>query len=382
MTMNVSRMINGEVDPNEVLNKSQTYITTAGYKNTFSYEKLIQLFCQSVARPKQAMVLGGSWRVPVIEGLLDKDFVRELKLDGTFNEASFEREYESVWYGDIESAFFDSQKFDKYRQLQMAEYKYNNKINKNGYYVMGVDVGRFDCTTEVVILKVTPTPRGTFIKQLVNIYTIDAENFIIQAVKLKRLFEQFQCHAAVVDGNGIGAGLIDLLVANSTDPDTGEILPGWGVINDEDRKYKNMEDEDTIHDILYIMKANQILNSEMYAYCKNQIVNGRMRFLIDENTAKSKLMEQSQGKKMNAVQRASYLLPYSQTSILRDEMLNLVQENEGQNIILKQSNKKIKKDKFSALIYGLYYCKLEEDKQKKHKTRNIADFMFFSSAKK
>ena len=74
-TMNVSRMINGQVDPNERLNKSQIYVTTAGYKNSFSYEKLLQIFCQSVAKPKDAIILGGSWRVPVVEGLLSKDFV-------------------------------------------------------------------------------------------------------------------------------------------------------------------------------------------------------------------------------------------------------------------------------------------------------------------
>lgn len=96
-TMNVSRMINGQTDPNERLNKSQVYITTAGYKNTVAYEKLIQIFCQSVARPKQAIIMGGSWRVPVVEGLLDKGFVRELKMDGTFNEASFEREYKILY---------------------------------------------------------------------------------------------------------------------------------------------------------------------------------------------------------------------------------------------------------------------------------------------
>lgn len=71
--------------------------TTAGYKNTFGYEQLIQILCQSVARPDDAIVLGGSWRVPVVEGLLDKDFVTELKLDGTFNEASFEREYKNLY---------------------------------------------------------------------------------------------------------------------------------------------------------------------------------------------------------------------------------------------------------------------------------------------
>jgi hypothetical protein len=40
--MNVSRRCaDGEVREEEVLNQSQLYITTAGYKNTFSYEKLI-----------------------------------------------------------------------------------------------------------------------------------------------------------------------------------------------------------------------------------------------------------------------------------------------------------------------------------------------------
>ena len=64
---------------------------------------MIQILCQSVARPDDAIVLGGSWRVPVIEGLLDKDFVTELKLDGTFNEASFEREYKVLYSVNIKN---------------------------------------------------------------------------------------------------------------------------------------------------------------------------------------------------------------------------------------------------------------------------------------
>lgn len=141
--MNVNRMINGQADENEKLNKSQVFITTAGYKNTFSYDKLIQLLCMMVARPQDAIVLGGSWRTPVVEGLLDKNFVKELKMDGTFNEASFEREYESKWTGDVESAFFSTANFDKHRVINVAEKQYSNKTSKDGYYLMGVDVGRF-----------------------------------------------------------------------------------------------------------------------------------------------------------------------------------------------------------------------------------------------
>jgi hypothetical protein len=57
-------------------------------------------------------------------------------------------------------------------------------------------------------------------------------------------------------------------------------------------------------------------------------------------------------------------------------MMNLREENEGINIILKQANKGIKKDKFSAFEYGLYYIKIEEESKKKKRKFKITDMMF------
>ena len=81
---------------------------------------------------------------------------------------------------------------------------------------------------------------------------------------------------------------------------------------------------------------------------------------------------------MKPEQRADYLKPFNLTSILKEEMMNLREENEGVNIILKQANKGIRKDKFSAFEYGLYYIKLEEDKKKKKKRFNAADWAFYN----
>lgn len=53
--------------------------TTAGYKNTFAYDKLIQILVQSIVNPDKAMIMGGTYRIPVLVGLLDKDFVHDLK---------------------------------------------------------------------------------------------------------------------------------------------------------------------------------------------------------------------------------------------------------------------------------------------------------------
>lgn len=388
-TMNVDRRIgNYGPDENEPLNKSQIFITTAGYKGTFSYEKLIELLVMSVARPKKAMVLGGTWRVPVKEKLLSRDFVKELQMDGTFNEESFDREYNSKWAGDVESAFFNSDDFEKRRIINMPENSYSNKIGKDGYYILGIDVGRFGDQTEVAVLKVSKLNSGYLLKQLINLYTIPGENFILQAKEIKKIFNRFKCRAAVVDGAGMGAGLVDQLVVDYLDPDTDEILYGWGVINDEEDpktgryRYKSLETDNTIKNAMYIIKANTALNSELYSYCKSQIMNGRVRFLISETIAKNKLMSQEQGKKMSHNKRAEYLRPFTQTSILKTQMCNLIEESEGAHLIVKQSSKKIKKDKVSALIYGLYYCKLEEDRRGNRKKFSAADLMLFSGSLK
>ena len=49
-----------------------------------------------VSEPEKSFVMGGTWRIPVLAGLQSADFINDMKKDGTFNEASFDREYESI----------------------------------------------------------------------------------------------------------------------------------------------------------------------------------------------------------------------------------------------------------------------------------------------
>jgi len=85
--------------------------------------------------------------------------------------------------------------------------------------------------------------------------------------------------------------------------------------------------------------------------------SGKIKFLIDEAEAKAKIMETKTGQNMSVDQRNEYLRPFVLTTVLREQMLNLVESNEGINIILKQDSRSIKKDKFSAFVYGLYFIK-------------------------
>ena len=378
--MSISRQcLDGTKQSDEALNKGQLYITTAGYKNTFPYDKLIQTLVKMITEPGSAFVLGGTYKIPVLTGQYEKTFVQDQKRDDTFNEAAFGREYESKWSGSVEDAFFNGEAFDRSRILQKPEYEYSGRSNEKSYYVISVDVGRKGCDSVACVFKVLPHGGNTSWKSLVNIYTFSDEHFEDQAIKLKRLYYQYKARRLVIDANGLGIGLVDYMIKSQSDPDTGDIYPDFGVYNDEEGYYKKYRTNMTEQEAMYLIKANAPLNTEAHTNVQVQLSAGKIRFLIDERIAKTKLLDTKLGQNMRPEDRAEYLKPYVLTSILKEEMNNLREENEGVNIILKQANKAIRKDKFSSFEYGLYYIKQEEEKKKKKLSRfRAADWMLMN----
>ena len=380
-TMNVSRLcMDGTSQQEETLNKSQIYVTTAGWKGTFAYDKLIQLLVWMVTEPEKAFIMGGTWRIPVLVKLLDKTFIKDLQQDGTYNEASFDREYESKWSGTTENAFFNGETFDKHRVLNQPEYEHSGRSSVHSFYILSVDVGRKGCDSVVCVWKVTPQSTGPAIKTLVNIYTMNDTHFEDQAIKLKRLYYKYKARRLVIDANGLGIGLVDYMVKPQHDPITGDDFPDFGVYGgtqeDAADEYKKFRTENTEEDAMYLMKANAPVNTEAHANFQTMLNAGKIKFLIDERIAKQKLLNTKAGQKMTPEKRAEYLKPFTLTSILKEEMGNLREENEGVNIILKQANKGIRKDKFSAAEYGLLYIKMEEESKKRKKKFKITDMMF------
>ncbi len=168
------------------------------------------------------------------------------------------------------------------------------------------------------------------------------------------------------------------------DPETGDELPPFGIeggtstAQDCIEKYKKVKGGNVEENAMYLIKANAPINTDIYSYTKTQLLNGKVKFLIDEAQAKTKLMSTKVGQNMDMDQRNVRLRPFILTTVLREELLNLTEENEGMNIILKQTTRSIKKDKFSAFVYGLYYVKQEEERKHRRKNFSIKDMMFFT----
>jgi hypothetical protein len=62
---------------------------------------------------------------------------------------------------------------------------------------------------------------------------------------LKKLFYKYNAQRLVIDGNGMGIGLVDYLIKPQTDPDTLEVYPDFGVYNDEEQYYKKYKTPNT-----------------------------------------------------------------------------------------------------------------------------------------
>lgn len=357
------RAANGEFNKQETISQQKICVTTAGYKDTYAYHTLIRTLLRQLTEPNKAIVLGGSYKIPIIAGLQNMDFIRQQKLSGTFNPTSFGREYLSRWSSGSENAYFAAEVFDRYRSLQEPVFEREENLGKGVGYIMAIDVGRFSDQSEVAIWKYIPQTGTTSTKHLVNIVSFEQMHFSEQAVEIKLLYNRYKPEKVVIDGAGLGAGLVDELIKPQVDVRTNQYLNPWGVANDDKGYYKQFKTADTIDNLLYIIKANASFNTEMYSNLQTQLTTGKLRFLIDERQAKMK-MDASRAKKfkdMTEDEKANWIVPFTQTSLLKDQMVNLEEKHEGVNIILDRTNKNIRKDKVSAMGYGLWYIKVEID---------------------
>ena len=103
----------------------------------------------------------------------------------------------------------------------------------------------------------------------------------------------------------------------------GEVYEPLYVTNDPDNYPIPRGMEKSSQAVIYNIKANAALNSEIYSNLYVQINSGNLLLLANERIVKDKLMTTKKGQRMNYLSREKFLLPYTMTSRLIDEMNNL-----------------------------------------------------------
>jgi hypothetical protein len=135
---------------------------------------------------------------------------------------------------------------------------------------------------------------------LVNLFVLgkteDEKLFDRQALALKELIEKFNPREVVIDINGLGIGFADCMIKETYDVKTGKIYPAYGFFNRDE--YEEIQPKNAIK-ILYGIKANSQINSEMHSILYAKIDNGKLNFLISEQEGQVKLISTKVGQKMS-----------------------------------------------------------------------------------
>lgn len=380
--LNVDRpMANQDKNPYEP-QQVQMWISSAAERNTFAYDKTIELFELSILQPHNVFVWGFDYRIPVKTGLLSKEFLNEMRMSSTFSEAGFAKEYMSRFVGSTEDSWIKYSKLDMHRRLNNPESKQKLREDSKAFYLLAVDVARRQCQTVVVVLKVFPGEKYRI--NLVNLYVLglteEEKQFTYQAADLKRIIKNFNPKECVIDINGLGVGLADEMIKPTQDPRTGEIFPAYGFSNRDE--YKAIQPKNCAK-ILYGIKATPDENSLFHSDLISKINSGCINFLISEKEARNKLLSKALSKKMSLEERAARLLPHELTTALFNEIVNLriKQTSVSNKLAVETINTRMTKDKFSAFEMGVSrVCDFERQENSRKRNRGLKrQLVFFKS---
>lgn len=291
---------------------------------------------------KGEMCVGGSWEMPCFYGR-GQSKAEILKKQDETNAVSFDMNYRAVWTGASDGALVSMARLLTCRTLTDAELEGDNQSE----YVFSVDVARSDNDnnnqTSIAILKIKRKKTGRVSEvQMPNMITFSGTlNFSAQSVEIKRLAKIYNPVAIVVDDNGLGKGTVDELLKEQIDPLTGENLGCYDTINSE--------------------RVPEVQGSPKLIFCYNATKYDNKsipNFISYVETNKLRLLEKKDVNTYNARENdlRSNLMPFIQTDFFVEEVSNLKLKplNNG-GVTIERVTRKLNKDRFSAVQYGLWY---------------------------
>ena len=327
------------INPEE-LNQQIHFFTTPGWRGSDEYNRNMQMI-RNMVDLKGEMVLGSNWMLGSWYGRgSSKSQILQKKKQ--MSPIAFDQNYGGRWTGSSDSALINVNRFMNCRTLTQAELKTSNYSDE---YYIGVDVARSQNSnnnqSSAVIAKVIRDKEINKIRtiDIVNALNIsNTVNFTGQVIKIKQLKEAYNAKMVIVDGNGLGAGLIDEMLKRNTDPVSQRIYDCWDTVNTD-----NQSEIPNSEKCVYDLKA-QGIQTRIITNFIDLVDSGKLRLLEkrDPNHPYKDIELE--------------ILPFAQTDLLFEEVNNLKLKylHSGALTVEKVVNK-LNKDRYSALVYVLWY---------------------------
>lgn len=362
------------------------YLSSAYFKDHWSYAKCVDTYKAMCDDTRKQFVCGFPYQLSIDEGLLDAESVADEMSESDFSEIKWSMEMDALFYGGIDGAFFDFDSISKNRKIkypmlpdQLSSKLGNSQLVKippkqNGEIrLLSADIALMSSrkndndATATFINQMIPSRTGRYTCNIVYPDSDEGLRTDDQALKIRKLYDEYQCDYIVLDCNGIGLGVYDTLAKDIVDVETGEIYPALSCCNNAE-----MASRCAVigaEKVIWSIKATAQFNSDCAYLLREGFRSGRIRLLNTEYDAEEDLSKIRGYSSLDASEKLQLRLPYINTTLLIDELTKLqYEENAGKIKIYEKSG--MRKDRYSSLSYNYYVAVQLETKMSKRQSSN------------
>jgi hypothetical protein len=356
----------------------EIYISSSWFKSHWMWN-FMKVVVKDMFTTKESLLIGFDYAITLKHNIrTKKQLIKEKK---KMDSLTFDMEYKNLMIGTAENAYFDFELLNRAQKIKKAFYprkhidviekkknKYDIPRQQGEIRVIGVDIamvknkkGQND-NTVIHCIRALPI-KDYYERQDVYIEAFNGGNTSEQAIRIKELFYDFNADYLVLDTQNAGISISDELGKVLYDDNRDCEYPAWTSFNDENTA-ERIKNKDAIP-IIYGIKANASLNHEMHLAIKDSFEQGKIKLLINSTKSKDYLDIKKEYREASAETKALFDLPYVQTDLLVNEMVNLSYEiNKSSNTLKLIEPSNGYKDRYISLSYAnLFIKKLEEDLQ-------------------
>lgn len=355
----------------------QIYLSSAYYKSHWSFDKFRDTFVSMLDPARRFFVCDLTYQLLIKEGLLDREQVEDDMRESTFNEVSWSMEMCGEFFGDDGGSFFSFNDIVTNRKINypMMPKEFSELIGSPKQLkippkqpgekrIISADIALMSSkryhndASAIFVNQLLPTKHDRYINNIVYTESSEGANTQDQALRLRKLYAEFECDYLVLDVRGVGAGVGDCLVRDIIDPTTGEVYPALSCCNDPEwaARCKSPDAEKAI----WAISATGKFNNDCALLLREGFKSGKIRLLVPELDGEKCLSDIKGYKSLTTTEKLTLQLPYLNTTLLINELIKL--DFDASSGTLRVIKHNARKDRYSSLSYNHYVaCQLEQE---------------------
>lgn len=350
----------------------ELYASSCWYESHWSFEKSIT-YLKNILEGRSYGMCALPYQLPIKEGLLIREQVEDEMSEATFSDVSFHMEMKALWWSDTDGGLYSHEDVERNRVLPYAWYPpsvvpsmqdKHMRIPKKGAKekrILSADLALMASTNKkdndaasIFINSLTPISQTKCMSNIVYTENIEGMRADDLALMIRRRVEEYDCDYLVIDAKGLGLPIVDLLMKDMNDPQTGLIYGALDCCNNDEISARCAVRG--VPKKIWAVMGSANFNSEAALGLREAFRQGAIRLLVSEYDCEDYLTKLSGYSKLSIGEKADLRLPYVHTTLLGNELINL--EYEAKNGIIKVQEKSgMRKDRYSSLSYNIYVAK-------------------------